>query len=160
MKKITAFIFAFCLFANSSAYAGTIELDFSKEKPINASLRSAVLPGWGQMWNEEETKGWIVMGVFAVSVAGAFYFNHQAQYYYEKYENQGIINGGYYNDYERNYQTSQILSFVAIGTWLYAVIDAYVVCKKQMDRYTKTSSLNFYYNQYNDSLGFIYSRKI
>ncbi|MCL2390714.1 MAG: hypothetical protein FWC88_04740, partial [Endomicrobia bacterium] len=97
---------------------------------------------------------------FAVSVAGAFYFNNQAQEYYDKYENQGIINGSYYDDYERNYQASQIFTFAAIGTWLYAVIDAYVVCKKQTSSYSRTSSFNFYYNQKDDSLSFNYSRRI
>ena len=160
MKKIMAFIFAVVLSANSAAYAGEVVLDFSKESPFNASVRSALLPGWGQMWNEQETKAWVVFGIFAVSVAGAFYFNNQAHKYYDKYENQGIINGSYYDDYERNYQTSQILSFVAIGTWLYAVVDAYVVCKKQVSSYSKTSSFNFYYNQKDDSLGFNYSRRI
>ncbi|MDR1695639.1 MAG: DUF5683 domain-containing protein [Endomicrobium sp.] len=160
MKKIIIFVFAFLLSANSAAYAGKLTLDFTAEKPFNASLRSALLPGWGQMWNEQETKGWIVLGLFAVSVAGAFYFNGEAYESYDKYEQESLVSGSYYKDYEDNYQISQICSYVAIGTWLYAVIDAYLTCKNKTHARSKTSSFNFYYNQREDSLGFNYSRRI
>ncbi len=159
MKKILFILIIAALFINSSAYAEQISLDFSARKPFNAAVRSALMPGWGQGWNEQPTKGWITFGVFAVSVAGAFYFNSESEKKYEKYQDQGLINGDYYNDYESNRTTSQVFTFVAIGTWLYGVIDAYFTCKSQ-NSYPKTSSVQFFYDQKNDGLYLSYSKKI
>lgn len=161
MKKIISFTFILSLLINSPAYAGNITLDFSEAKPINASVRSALMPGWGQGWNNQQVKGWITFGVFAVSVAGAFYFNSQANDKYEKYEESGYFKTKYYDDYEDNYTASQILTFVALGTWLYSVIDAYFVCKKQISDGTRPeSAVNFYYNKQNDAYYLTYSKKI
>lgn len=143
---------------NSAAFASDkLELDFSERKPVNAAVRSLLMPGWGQGWNDQPTKAWITFGVFAVSVFGAFYFNNQADKNYEKYEDRGQKNNSYYDDYESDYLTSQIFTFVAIGTWLYGIIDAYFVCKSQISK--PASSFNFFYNQKNDSFTLTYSKK-
>ncbi|MCL2145071.1 MAG: DUF5683 domain-containing protein [Endomicrobia bacterium] len=160
MKKITALLFIAALFINSPAYAENIDLDFSGVRPVNASVRSALMPGWGQGWNNQPVKGWITFGVFAVSVAGAFYFNAQAYEKYDSYEEKGIVNGKLYNEYEDNRTLSQVFTFAAIGTWLYSVIDAYFVCKKHLASETPVSAFKFYYNQENDGYYLAYGRKI
>jgi hypothetical protein len=160
MKKIILLVFITALFINSTAYAGKLELDFSEKTPFNASVRSALMPGWGQSWNDQPVKAWITFGVFAASVVGAFYFNEQAFDKYEKYEEQGIIDGKHYDEYESDYNTSQILTFVAIGTWLYAVIDAYFVCKKQVANTSPlASSFKLHYDQKNNGYFLTYSKK-
>lgn len=159
MKKIILSAFILSLLINSTAYAGNIDLDFSEVKPLNAVVRSALMPGWGQGWNNQPTKGWITFGVFAASVVGAFYFNAQAFDKYDKYENS--LNNKYYDDYEDNYTASQILTFVALGTWLYSMVDAYFVCKKRVSEGTApVSAFNFHYDQQNDGYYLIYSKKI
>ncbi|MDR2426616.1 MAG: DUF5683 domain-containing protein [Endomicrobium sp.] len=156
MKKIILLTIIAVLIINSAAYAGNIKLDFSKAKPVNAFVRSALMPGWGQGWNNQPVKAWVTFGVFAVSAAGAFYFNSQAFHKYEKHE----ISGKYYDEYESNYTTSQILTFVAIGTWLYSIVDAYFVSKHQIDLLPPvTSYLNFYYDDKNDAYYLIYSKR-
>jgi hypothetical protein len=159
MRKIILLAFITALFINSAAYAGNLTLDLSEVKPVNAAARSALMPGWGQSWNNQPAKAWITFGVFAVSVVGAFYFNAQAFSKYDKYEESGIIDSKYYNEYEDNYTVSQILTFAAIGTWLYSVIDAYFVCKKQVESEAPVSAFNFYYNQKNGGYYLTYSKK-
>lgn len=160
-KKITVCLFISALFINSAAYAGNIDLDFSEVKPFNASVRSALMPGWGQSWNSQPLKAWMTFGIFAASVVGAFYFNAQAYDKYDKYENSPIFDDKYYDEYEENYQTSKILTFVALGTWLYSVIDAYFVCKKQISEgRASASAFNFYYNPRNDGCFVTYSKQL
>lgn len=158
MKKIILTILISVFLMNSAAYASDkLEFDFSKRKPANAAFRSLLMPGWGQGWNEQPTKAWITFGVFAVSVAGAFYFNNQSEKDYEKYEEAGQVNSRYYDDYESDYQLSQIFTYAAIGTWLYSIIDAYFVCKSQISK--PTASFNLLYDQKNDSINLTYTKK-
>ena len=158
MKKILFTLLAVLTVFAQSAKAGQINADFSEHKPVNAAVRSALMPGWGQLWNEQNTKAYITFGVFAVSVVGAFYFNSQSQQKWKDYEKQGIVNSSLYDDYQSNRDTSTVLTYVAIGTWLYAVIDAYFTCKSQASN-PKTSSFNFFYDQRNKSFCAAYSKK-
>ncbi|MDR1195831.1 MAG: DUF5683 domain-containing protein [Endomicrobium sp.] len=160
MKKIILSAFIAALFINSYAYAGKIDLDFSEIKPVNASVRSAFMPGWGQSWNKQPVKAWATFGIFAASTIGALYFNSNAFYKYDKYEQSGIRDEKYYDEYEDNYNVSKILTFVAIGTWLYSVIDAYFVCKKQIEEEPPLISFfNFSYDGENNAYYLKYTKK-
>jgi len=158
MKKILFILLAVLVVFSPSARAGLLQADFSEHKPFNAAIRSALMPGWGQLWNEQETKAYITFGVFAVSLIGAFYFNAQAENKYRDYEKQGIVNSSLFDDYQNNRNTSVVLTYVAIGTWLYAVIDAYFTCKSHVSN-PKTSSFNFFYNRKDGSFCLSYSKK-
>jgi len=157
-KAILGSLIAILLF-NSGAFA-SINLDLSAPKPINAAVRSALLPGWGQMWNQQETKGWIVLGVFAVTVAGGFYFNYLAEKDYQDYVALGAVNGSKFDDYLSKRKVSQIFTFAAIGTWVYAVVDAYFTCKSQVANNQRTSWFNINYNPSNDGVYINYTKKI
>jgi hypothetical protein len=159
MKKIIIFSIASALIFSSSLFAEPIELslDFSKRAEIDASLRSMLMPGWGQHYNEQPTKAWIVLGVFGVCVAGAFYYNNKAFSTYNDYKQYGMIESKYYDDYQAQYLTSQIFTFAAIGVWLYGMIDAYVVAKGGL---VSASKVNFYYSKSSDAYYLSYSRKI
>ena len=159
MKKIISLLFIALLIFNSSAYAADkMVFDFSEITPFNAAVRSALVPGWGQHWNGQKTKGYITFGVFAVSALAAYYFNVEADKYYDKYVDMGLVYGRYFDDYESNYKTSQILTFVAIGTWLFAVVDAYFVCKSK-NKDTRTYSLNIYYDNNRDAAFVAYTKR-
>ncbi|MDD2524280.1 MAG: hypothetical protein WCS83_02015 [Endomicrobiia bacterium] len=137
IKKIVLFISCILLLNASSAQSAcSLTCDFSEYTAMNASVRSAIMPGWGQGWNEQTTKGWIVFGVFSLSVFGAFYYYNVAESDYEKYENMGSINGSLYNDYKSSLNTSRTLGVVAIATWVYAVVDAYIVANKKSKLYS------------------------
>ena len=100
--------------------------DFSEKTPVNSALRSLILPGWGQFFNLQETKGYIVAGTAFVTVIGSYVLYSKANKTYEDYENLGIKNSSLYSDYETQQNQAMIVSILAVGTWIYAVADAYI----------------------------------
>jgi hypothetical protein len=159
MKKIIILSIAAVLAFNSFLFAEPVDvsLDFSGKREINAALRSMLMPGWGQNYNEQPTKCWIVLGFFGACAVGAFYYNNKAFSTYGKYESYGMIESKYYDDYQSQYLTSQIFTFAAIGAWLYGIIDAYVVSKSGL---VSASAVNFYYSKSSDAYYLSYSKKI
>lgn len=139
IKKISVLIICLMLFISSSVDAKLCnqKFDFSNYSASNAALRSALLPGWGQGWNEQETKGWIIFGVFIASACMAFHFNNEAEKSYKFYSQIGAPAGTEYDNYKRNFDTARILGTVAVLTWIYAVADAYFVAKKEEKKYVK-----------------------
>lgn len=135
IKKISIIIISVMLLNLTNASACTLTCDFSQYTAINAALRSAVMPGWGQGWNGQKTKGWIVFGVFAASVFGTFYYLNKSEGDYVSYERLGSRDSSYYDDYEKDLNTSRILGCVAVATWIFAVVDAYLVANKESEKY-------------------------
>jgi len=137
IKKTILFVSCILLLnASSVQSACSVTCDFSEYNAFNASVRSAIMPGWGQGWNDQTTKGWLVFGAFALSVFGAFYYYNTAESDYERYEKMGSINGSVYDDYKTGLNTSRAFGIVAVATWLYAVVDAYVIANKKSKLYT------------------------
>lgn len=144
IKKIFTLIISVALLTSinaGTARACTLTCDFSEYTAANAAIRSAVMPGWGQRWNEQKTKGWIVFGVFAATVFGTFYYLNKSEGTYNSYKRLGARNSYYYDDYEKELLTSRIFGFLAVATWIYAVVDAYVVADKKSQEYV--------YNKFN-----------
>ena len=131
IKKFIVIIISVMLLNCTNASACTLTCDFSEYTATNAALRSAVMPGWGQGWNGQKTKGWIVFGVFAVSVFGTFYYLNKSEGDYVSYERLGARDSSYYDDYEKDLNTSRIFGCIAIATWIFAVVDAYLVANKE-----------------------------
>ncbi len=137
-KKIFTLIISIVLLSSINANtvrACSLTCDFSEYTATNAAIRSAVMPGWGQRWNEQKTKGWIVFGVFAATVFGTFYYLNKSEGDYRSYERLGARNSSYYDDYERDLNTSRIFGVLAVATWVYAVVDAYLVADKKSQEY-------------------------
>jgi len=143
IKKFIVVIISVMLLNSVNASACSLTCDFSDYTATNAAIRSALMPGWGQGWNEQKTKGWIVFGVFAASVFGAFYYLNKSEGDYISYERLGARNSSYYDDYEKDLNTSRILGGIAIATWIFAVVDAYVVGNKKSKQYAY-KKINFY----------------
>lgn len=135
IKKFIVIIISVMLLSWTNASACTLTCDFSEYTEINAALRSAVMPGWGQGWNNQKTKGWIVFGIFAASVFGTFYYLAKADGEYVSYERLGARNSSYYDDYEKDLNTSRICGTIAVATWIFAIVDAYLVAKKESKKY-------------------------
>lgn len=135
IKKFIVIIISVMLLNSVNASACSLTCDFSEYTATNAAIRSAVMPGWGQGWNEEELKGWIVFGIFAVSVFGTFYYLNKSEGDYETYRRLGSIDSSYYDDYEKDLNTSRILGGIAIATWIFAILDAYVVADVKSEKY-------------------------
>ena len=94
------------------------------KSPMGAVLRSAVLPGWGQIYNESYIKAPIIWGIFG-GLAAAWIFNNNRykenrdlfiQTGIEKYRKSRT----FYKD-----QRDQVTIYIGL-TYLLNLIDAYV----------------------------------
>ena len=142
MKKLFALLTVLTILFNVSvANACTFTIDCTHYSALNAAARSALMPGWGQGWNGQKTKGWIVFGIFAGSVTGCILFNREAENNYSDYEKIGSIDGSKYDDYKDNLNISRILGGVALATWIY--VDAYFVGKSKENMYVKHFDVNY-----------------
>lgn len=135
IKKFIVIIISVLILNCTNASACTMTCDFSEYTAMNAAIRSAVMPGWGQGWNGQKIKGWIVFGVFAVSVFGTFYYLNKSEGDYVSYQRLGARDSSYYDDYEKDLNTSRILGAVAVATWIFAVVDAYLVANRESKKY-------------------------
>jgi len=124
LKKIVSSFCALVVFSGF-CYAGPTAYNFGQPRPVNAGLRSLILPGWGQFFNGQKTKGYIVASAALVTLVGAYLLNNQANNTYTDYQNQGLKNGPTYSDYQNQQGQAEIVSFVCVGVWIYGVVDAY-----------------------------------
>lgn len=100
-----------------------------KEKPktkADMAWRSALLPGAGQFYNNEKTKGYIYSIMFLASIGGIIKFTLDEQSAVSKYENTNVDFDKYYKDAE----TAQMMVYIPIGTaalfWTLSVVDCFM----------------------------------
>jgi hypothetical protein len=147
-----------CLvFLFSNSFAGPVACDISQRTPKNAALRSLILPGWGQYFNEQRDKGYVIGGAAILTFAGSYFLYTKANNTYDDYEKAGIRNGPLYSDYETQSNQAMAVSFLCAGIWIYAVIDAYVFGNGELTQSRGRAGFNFACNQY--QTGVSYSKK-
>ncbi len=100
--------------------------DFYARTPMNASLRSLLLPGWGQFFNQQKTKGYIITAGALAGLTGAILMYSKANDTYSKYEKKKEPEHPLYDDYCEQLDTSRICGYVAAAFWTWGVIDAYL----------------------------------
>jgi len=110
------------------AYPETAEIRYIQivdPRPA-AAWRSLILPGWGQVYKGEKTKGYIVFSAFVLNAAGLITAVIKEQNarddYLEQTNPQAIMST--YNSYDNWYQTRQILTYSLLLIWAYAIGDA------------------------------------
>jgi TolB-like protein len=108
----------------------------------DAAFRSVVLPGWGQHYNQEATKGWVFTGVTGALLLGGIGFETAGLLthllYYVPYtpESDNFASSGD-PQFQRNLQdrynlaqTQFVVGHVLLGAtaavWAYNVLDAYI----------------------------------
>jgi hypothetical protein len=128
LKKTLVILISLSMLCVKTAFSSPkpVLIDLSDRTPVNAGLRSLILPGWGQFFNDQPLKGYIVAGSAVVTVIGSYLLNEQANGTYNDYLNKGLKNDQLYSDYEMRQQQAMIVSYVAIGVWAYGVADAYI----------------------------------
>ena len=159
MKKLTILILVLALCAlNPLVYAQQKQsYDFNARTPVNAALRSLILPGWGQFFNGQKTKGYI-LGAIALSCAGASIVTYQlALKDWDDYEKKGIPDDPLYDNYKSKVITTNFLIGVSAAAWLYAVLDAYFVANKKPVSQTATS---FFFNIDKNHISLNYIQRI
>ncbi|MDR3257163.1 MAG: DUF5683 domain-containing protein [Endomicrobium sp.] len=159
MKNIIVFILIIILLLGINSYASVFTIDVSENTSDYSALRSALIPGWGQAYNKQPIKAWIIFGLFAASVGGSLYFNNEASKKYDKYKDLGLIDSNYYDDYKRDVNISNICITPAVLFWLYGIIDAYFT-SKSISGSKSVSSFNVSYNPEKNRLGMNYKYRI
>lgn len=88
---IIPLLFLICLngFGQTGAEAETAGIDVEQIKsPRAAMLRSALIPGWGQWYNEKRLKAVLVLGAELALIGNAVYFNQLAVRSETEYDSQ------------------------------------------------------------------------
>jgi len=91
-----------------------------------AALRSALLPGWGQLYKGEKTKGWVLMGAAGSIVVGWWAIDQATDNAHERYLRARIPQDieKAYQSYNRWYKLRKAWIGMAIVLWLYSYLDA------------------------------------
>jgi len=124
IKLIMVAVTALSLLSPSLAYEEPV--DFSSLTPANAAIRSLLVPGWGQLFNGEKAKGYIIIAAEGVLLTGSLILYRVAENTYEKYEETGDPDSELYDRYSREITATNVLLIGAGILWGYAVIDAYL----------------------------------
>ena len=99
-----------------------------QKSATGAMLRSAVLPGWGQLYNESYWKIPVVWGFIGYYIYGAIYYNNR----YNEYEDMSNTTESTslqtrYKSLSKSYRDLRDSFFVYLGiTYLVNIVDAYV----------------------------------
>ncbi|MCB4792310.1 MAG: DUF5683 domain-containing protein [Elusimicrobia bacterium] len=111
-------------FFSGMSFAGQVIIDISKKTPANAGIRSMFFPGWGQVYNNQKTKGYIICGLALATFAYSSMLYVEADDVYTDYAKKGIKNDPLYSDYETKFNQAKNVSYFGIGIWVYSIIDA------------------------------------
>ncbi len=100
-------------------------IELSNHSPLNAGIRSAIVPGWGQWFNRQPVKATSLFIVVVGGVYGAVRLSHAANSSYDEYQSDGVRNGSKFDDYQRQKTQSEVLGGAAFLLWGYTIWDAY-----------------------------------
>jgi hypothetical protein len=139
LKKIISSICVLFILSGY-CYAKPTAYSFSERRPINSAVRSLILPGWGQCFNGQCTKGYIVGSLALLTLAGSYLLNDQANKTYTDYQNEGIKDSTKYDDYQTQQTQAMTASAVCAVIWIYGVIDAYANGKPKEPESAKAST--------------------
>jgi hypothetical protein len=109
----------------SEAIVETRYIQLEDPRPA-AGWRSLVLPGWGQIYKDEQTKGYIILSGFALNTTALIISilneNKTKDIYLSATHPDEIMTT--YDDYNIWHHRRQILTYSQILIWSYAVADA------------------------------------
>jgi hypothetical protein len=103
------------------------KIDLTSYTPTNAAARSLVLPGWGQWFNSQNTKAYILGSCAILGLAATIMLNSKASQTFSDYEKIGVTDDKLYSDYETQQGQAMTAGIFTAAVWIYGVIDAYVV---------------------------------
>ena len=94
-----------------------------------ATVRSLVLPGWGQLYKGERVKGWALAGLWGATVGGAVtahVLRGQARSDYLDATDPAEV-AERYDRFNAWHQTRNALALGAAAVWAYATLDALIL---------------------------------
>ena len=121
---------------NAAVKAEAEKKDAAEEKlisPVGAMVRSAIFPGWGQIYSRRYFRsGFIVLGIGG-SAVGALLAERSFRNRYNAYatlanlepdNEEGVLAS--YEYANQRYKLRMFFLYAGVGLWLYSVIDSYV----------------------------------
>lgn len=133
MKHYFLVILAVLLAVPGSLLARPVAIDMSEPTPVNASVRSLILPGWGQYFNGDTKKMYIIGGGAIVAAVASYLMYARADNTYNDYEKRGIKEDSLYSDYKSQSNQAATVSYIAAGIWVYGIVDAWVSAEKNSE---------------------------
>lgn len=100
-------------------------IELSNHSPLNAGIRSAIVPGWGQWFNRQPAKAAALFLVVAGGAYGTLKMRRRANDAYDEYKAFGIQSGSQYDDYEKRRSQMIILGSATLFLYGYTIWDAY-----------------------------------
>lgn len=93
-----------------------------------AVFRSMVVPGWGQFYNKEETKGWVFLGLTGTLLGSAAGFQLAGMGAHEEYRTTPslALQEAKLGQEESLYTARNVALGLAAGVWLVNVADAFI----------------------------------
>ena len=135
MKRLSV-ILIFILFG-LNVYAEK-EYNFKAKTSENAALRSLMLSGWGQYFNNQKAKSFILGGITYSSFISATTFYFLAQKDYSDYEKKSVVDDPLYDSYKKKIIYSNVFLGIGLASWTYSIIDAYITGGKRAEIYSMT----------------------
>ncbi len=99
-----------------------------QKSPWGAVLRSAVIPGWGQIYNQSYLKAAVIWGAAAWFIYAWHFYNDDYQRYRDLYrQNMNAPNADDYRDIREFYRNERDMFAIYLGLlYLMNLVDAYV----------------------------------
>lgn len=114
--------------------------DLSNRTPTHAAVRSALVPGWGQVFNRDRIKGILFFVTTTASAVGSVLLYNDSRDSYDDYKAQGLKDSSLYDDYEDKRTQAMVLGVAAVVFYTVGIVDAYK--KAYQPLYSTKSSVN------------------
>lgn len=114
-------------------YNKSPHFNFYRKTDVNAALRSLVVPGWGQYFNGQKAKAYIIGGVELASISCSIIFYSLSSKTYNEYDIKGRVDDKLYDEYKSQILLTNISIGTAITTWIFSVVDAYLCGKREIN---------------------------
>lgn len=99
--------------------------DLTSHTRRNAAIRSALVPGWGQSFNGDKTKGLLLFLTTTAAAVGSVVRYNSARHSYDDYKAQGIKNSSLFDDYEDARLQAMVLGSAALVLYGFGILDAH-----------------------------------
>jgi hypothetical protein len=99
--------------------------DVSNRTPRHAALRSALVPGWGQHFNNEKGKALLFFVTTVGLAAGSLIRYSDSRHTYNEYKESGSRNSVLFDDYEDERTQALAMGVTALVLYTFGIIDAH-----------------------------------
>lgn len=103
-----------------------ISVNYTSNYGMNAGIRSIIIPGWGQLYKKDKTKGFLFMGIEAVAIGNIIFAQSRYNYNSNRAAESPTLEVSleYNKRAEDNLMYRNISIGVAVTTMIWSVIDA------------------------------------